>query len=115
MVTVDNQETLDGREMFVIEQIPVDPKSGYTRQVVWVDQAEYRNFKIDFYDRKDSLLKTLTYDGYEQYLDRYWRPATMLMINHQTGKSTTLHWEEYAFQVGLDDADFNRAALARAR
>ena len=36
-------------------------RSGYTRQVAWVDQEEFRNFKVDFYDRKDALLKTLTF------------------------------------------------------
>lgn len=109
------EEELDGRKMFVVEQVPVDPRSGYTRQVAWIDQAEYRTFKVDFYDRKDSLLKTLTYEGYEQYLDQYWRPAYMFMQNHQTGKSTALYWENYQFRIGLDEDDFSRANLARAR
>ena len=109
------EEELDGRAMFVVEQYPVDPKSGYTRQVAWIDQEEYRNFKVDFYDRKDSLLKTLTYEGYQRYLDEYWRPDYMLMVNHQTGKSTELHWGDYAFQIGLEDSDLTRATLARAR
>jgi predicted RND superfamily exporter protein len=109
------EEELDGRSMFVIEQYPVDPKSGYTRQVAWVDQEEYRTFKVDFYDRKDALLKTLTYEGYEQHLGKHWRPGYMQMVNHQTGKSTELHWESYEFQIGLEEGDFNRAALARAR
>ncbi len=108
-------EELDGRAMYVIEQYPVDPQSGYTRQVVWIDQEELRNFRIDFYDRKDTLLKTLTYVNYQQYLGKYWRPDQMKMVNHQTGKSTDLHWDNYQFQIGLDEADFNRAVLARTR
>ncbi len=109
------EDELDGRPMYVIEQYPVDPRSGYTRQVAWIDQEELRNFRVDFYDRKDSLLKTLTYEGYRQYLDKYWRPDYMRMVNHQTGKSTELHWERYQFQVGLEEGDFNRAVLARTR
>ena len=108
-------ETLDGVEAFVIEQYPTDPKSGYTRQVAWIDQQEYRLLKVDFYDRKDALLKTLTYHGYRQYLGQYWRPDRMEMVNHQTGKSTDLDWNDYSFRTGLGDADFNRATLARAR
>ncbi len=108
-------EEVDGMKMFVIEQYPTDPKSGYTRQVAWIDQAEYRLWKVDFYDRKDAALKTLVYKGYEQYLDKHWRPARMEMVNHQTGKSTDLDWANYEFQTGLLDADFNRATLARAR
>ena len=108
-------ERLGGHDTFVIERYPVDPKSGYTRQVVWLDQAEYRVLKVDFFDRKDSLLKTLAYSGYQQYLGQFWRPDLMSMVNHQTGKSTELAWSNYQFQVGLEERDFDRASLARAR
>ncbi len=108
-------ETLEGQPMFVIERDPVDENSGYTRQVVWLDQAEYRPMKIDFYDRKNALLKTLTYSEYKQYLDKYWRANRMFMINHQTGKSTLLSWRDYKFRVGLDDGDFTKNALKRSR
>jgi outer membrane lipoprotein-sorting protein len=108
-------ETVDGKPAFVIERDPVDPNSGYSRQIVWIDQAEYRTLKVDFFDRKNQLLKTLVYRGYRQYLGRYWRPDEMQMVNHQTGKSTRLVWKNYRFQTGLDDKDFNRNSLKRAR
>jgi hypothetical protein len=34
--------------------------SGYARQVAWLNKAECRPLRIDFYNRKGSLLKTLT-------------------------------------------------------
>ena len=52
-------ETFDGKDCYVVERIPMDKYSGYTKQVAWIDKAEYRALKIDFYDRKKSLLKTL--------------------------------------------------------
>jgi len=109
------EETLDGTPTFVIERIPHDPKSGYARQVVWYDQAEYRLQKIDFYDRKNDKLKTLVYSGYQQYLGKYWRANRMFMQNHQTGKSTELLFEDYSFQTGLTERDFDRNSLKRAR
>lgn len=109
-------EKLDGRECHVVEYYPVDKKnSGYTRQVVWIDKAEYRTWKVDFFDRKNSRLKTLTYKDYKQYLDKYWRADEMNMINHQTGKSTKLVWSSYKFRTGLNDNDFNKNSLKRAR
>ncbi|UCD24829.1 MAG: outer membrane lipoprotein-sorting protein, partial [Gemmatimonadota bacterium] len=48
-------------ECAVVERYPRYENSGYTRQVVWWDKAEYRIQRIEFYDRKDALLKTLTY------------------------------------------------------
>ncbi len=109
------EEELDGVPTFVVERDPVDENSGYTRQVVWYDQEEYRVLKVDFYDRRDDLLKTLTYSGYHQYLDRYWRADEMHMVNHQTGKSTTLVWSDYRFQTGLSERDFDQNALRRTR
>lgn len=100
---------------FVIARAPIYENSGYTRQVVWVDSEEYRPMKIDFYDRKESLLKTLVYADYQQYLGRYWRAGEMNMVNHQTGKSTVLSFAEYAFQTGLAEEDFTSARLKRAR
>ena len=108
-------ESCDGLECFVIERDPVDKYSGYTRQVVWIDKAEYRPQKIVYYDRKNSLLKTLTFNDYQQFLDRYWRAHDMFMVNHQTGKSTRLTWRDYKFKTGLTERDFNRNVLKRVR
>ncbi len=98
-----------------IERDPVDPRSGYTRQIVWYDLEEYRPLRIDFYDRKDDLLKTLTYEGYQQYLGQYWRADVMRMVNQQNGKSTVLTFSDYEFRVGLTSRDFDQNSLRRAR
>ncbi len=100
---------------FVIEQYPVDKYSGYTRQINWIDTEEYRSWKIEFYDRRNSLLKTLSVSNYEQFLDKYWRVMSMTMVNHQTKKTTDLIWENYKFRTGLSDADFNKNTLKRAK
>lgn len=102
-------------ECYVYERYPTDKGSGYSRQVVWRDKAEYRAFKIDYYDRKESHLKTLVADDHEQYQSRYWRPGEMVMVNHQNGKSTVLNWREYNFGTGLRDQDFTKRALERTR
>ena len=109
------EEDFDGQACFVIERVPVDRYSGYTRQVAWVDKAEYRYQKIDYYDRKGSLLKTLTSTGYQKYNGAFWRADSMYMINHQTGKSTELLWRNYEFDTGLKDSDFTKNSLQRMR
>ncbi len=108
-------EPVQGRDAFVIEQHPAYVRSGYTRRVVWLDKAWYQPLKVEFYDRRNALLKTLTVEGYAQYADRYWRPAKMRMVNHQTAKSTELTWIDYRFGNGLSDRDFDRNTLQRAR
>ena len=108
-------EELDGKECFVMERYPVDKNSGYTRHVAWMDKAEYRTLKVDFYDRKKSLLKTLIMSEYELYNEKFWRPLNMTMKNHQTGKSTVLLFSEMAFSTGLKESDFTKNSLKRAR
>ena len=108
------EETYEGVPCLVMERYPVSPYSGYKRELAWIDKAEYRPFKIDYYDRKDSLFKTLTWKDYKQYLNKHWRAAEMYMLNHQSGKSTLLKWNNYKFRVGLKDADFSEASLKRA-
>ena len=108
-------EELNGVACFVLERYPAYEHSGYTKQLAWINNDRYVAEKIEFYDRKNDLLKTLSNSGYKQYLDQYWRPEVMLMENHQTGKSTVLTWQDYQFKNGLDDKDFSRNSLKRAR
>ncbi len=100
----------------VSERVPADKKSsGYRRQLVWRDRDELRVWKVEYYDRKDAHLKTLTIRNYEQYLDRYWRAGEMTMVNHLTGKSTVLSWTDYQFRTDLNDRDFTQTGLRRVR
>lgn len=108
-------DNLNGQPTFVIERFPKDKDSGYTRQVTWVDSHAYRLEKVEFYDRKNALLKTLTLEDYSLFLDRYWRAHTIKVVNHQTGKSTDLLISDYQFKTGLADSDFDRNSLKRAR
>jgi outer membrane lipoprotein-sorting protein len=108
-------EVYEGMECYVIERYPVDPKSGYSKQIVWYDKEEYRQLKIDSYDRKGSLLKTLTSHGFQKYNDKFWRQNEMKMVNHITGKSTDLIFSNYVFSNGFSDRDFDKNSLKRAR
>jgi outer membrane lipoprotein-sorting protein len=108
-------ENQDGKNIAVMERYPEYKHSGYTRQVVWVDLEIYQATKIEFYDRKNALLKTLDMSNHKQYLDKYWRPLSMDMVNHQTGKSTSLSWTDYNFGDKFSDSDFTRNSLKRAR
>ena len=108
-------ETLDGVECYVLQRIPTDRKSGYTKQIIWMDKAEYYPIKIDFYDRKKTLLKTLISSNYKLYKDKFWRAHLMEMKNHQTGKSTDLIWDNIQFDKSYKDSDFSKNSLKRIK
>lgn len=108
-------EKFAGVDCFVVEQTPTDEFSGYSKSIVWVDQQDYKVLKIEFYDKKASLLKTLTMSNYQQYLGKFWRPLKLAMVNHQTGKSTDLVISDLQFGKGRTAADFDTNALQRSR
>ena len=109
-------EIYEDQQCFVSEQYPVDREnSGYMRQVIWLDKARYQPLKIEYYDRKNALLKTLTVKHYQQYLGKFWRAGEMHMVNHQNGKTTALYWSRYQFRNGLTDDDFKNNSLKRAK
>jgi outer membrane lipoprotein-sorting protein len=110
------EEEYNGFECYVVERIPVDRVStGYSKQIVWYDKEHVRIQKIDFYDRKDALLKTQTFSNWNEYLEGIWRATNEVMQNHQTGKKTMLTWSDYKFHVGLSERQFNKNSLERLR
>ena len=98
---------------FVSESYPKNQRSGYSKRVSWTDQDEYRLMKVEFYNRRGDLEKVLTFHGYQQYLDQYWRADKLTMVNNQTGKETDLISTNYRFKTGLDDGQFVSQALPR--
>ena len=102
-------------QCYVVEQRPRYENSGYTKQIVWIDQIEFRPIKTEFYDRRERHLKTLWFDAYRRYLDRYWRAHRMRMENHRTHKTTVLEFSDFAFQTGLGERDLDPSALRRLR
>jgi outer membrane lipoprotein-sorting protein len=98
----------------VVERTP-KTSSGYSKQRVWYNKSNYTVAKIEYYNRGGTLLKVMSAAGYRQYNGRFWRPATMTMLNRLTGKQTTLSWSKYRFAVGLDAGDFTTRALERVR
>lgn len=108
-------ETYEGQDCYVVESYPKDENSGYTKIVSWLDKKHYRILKADFYDRKSAHQKTLKAKDYSLYLEKYWRPTTVEMVNLQTGKSTLLITSKLEFKTGLDQGDFSQNSLQRAR
>jgi len=108
------EDTYNGNKVLLVEQYPVDPKSGYQKRIAYYNpDKNYRFEKMEFFDRKGALLKTLTYHDYKTYLGKHERAGRFYMVNHQTGKETELFFEDYAFKTGLKEDDFNQTTLQR--
>lgn len=105
------EEEYEGQKCQVVQRAPKDASSGYLRQVFWLDQEHLRPMKVENYNKRDELHKTLTFSGYKQYAGKHWRPAKMSMLNHQNGKSTDIVFEEFSFKTGLTKDKFDSSVL----
>ena len=108
------EEEHDGVMNDVVERFPRYENSGYTKQKSWTDQEIYQARKVEFYDRKGGLFKTLYLSDYRDY-DGIWRAHTLKMVNAQTGKETVLAYDDFEFKTGLDSNDFEQGILTRLR
>lgn len=99
----------------VIERRPLYEKSGYTRQMTWVDTQDLQVRKVDYYDRKNALLKILIMSDYRLYEDKHWRAHDLYMVNQNNQKTTRLTWTDFKFKSGFDASDFDKNSLKRAR
>lgn len=104
-----------GKSVYVLAQYPAYENSGYSKLIVWLDQEHFRVMKINFFDRKGELMKTLVPSDYRLFEDKYWRPMISHMSNVQTQKSTQLITNSITFGVELEDSDFTKQAIQRLR
>ena len=109
------EEIYDNKNCFVVELTPLFQYSGYSRLLVWVDASIYIILKTEYYDRKNELLKTQYLKDYQQYYNKFWRSLDQLMINNVNEKSTRLLFENYQFQTGLTERNFDQNSLKRSR
>jgi len=100
------EKSHNGGTHFVVNRTPKDKYSGYSRLETWISADTYLVSKIDYYDRNEAILKTLTLEDYKLFGNEFWRATKMDMQNHQTGNSTQLNWLDYRFNTGLSKSDF---------
>jgi len=101
---------LNDRPAWKYERFPTDPKSGYKRQVVWSDKEYLGPVKIEYYDRKNELLKVSEYSDFQQQ-EGFWAPATVHVKNVQTRKESRLHVTNRKVGADLDANLFLSHAL----
>ena len=81
-------ETIDGEEYYVLELIAARRGVTYNRVVYWVNQANFRPHKAEFYSLSKRLIKTCHYQSYKE-LGTEVRPTKLIMEDalHKDAKS----------------------------
>lgn len=107
------EEEYDGKACFVVNRIPTYENSGYIKIKTWYDKNTYLMLRNEFTDRKNSLLKVLTFHNWKKYESGTWRSDRMVMENLQTKKSSVLIFKNRAHNTGLKESLFSQRSLER--
>jgi hypothetical protein len=100
------------RDCWLIERVPHDKNSGYSKIVSWLDKQYYNPLKIEYYDRKGELLKTADFKGYKQY-KKWWRQSEIFMMNHQTKKSSRMVWKNLKLSIKHSSKSFTKSRFKK--
>jgi outer membrane lipoprotein-sorting protein len=97
---------------FVLQLVPKDRDSDYSKLTMWVRKENFVADKIEFYDRADRLSKRLACSNIEK-IDGYWvtreQEMTDLMRNHRT----RMIMRDIHFDQGLSEGLFTERQLSR--
>jgi hypothetical protein len=104
------EEVVDGKRCHVIERLPRDKNSGYSKIVRWRLADNLQELKSEFYDRKGELLKFRVMDGHHQVAG-IWRVKTISVTNVQTNKKSVLSFDEIAIKIEIPPAKFKVQSL----
>ncbi len=100
-------QVLDDKECFVIDITPatreIGKKSAYGKRRVWIQKDIYFTVKIQFFDRRNNLMKTQTSHSLKNSHGTVWYAQKVLMDNHRKNHKTLLGIKTK--QVNLDIAD----------
>jgi hypothetical protein len=105
-------ETYKGKPCYVLEKTPNYENSGYTKIKMWVAKDSNLLLRQDFFDRKSSLLKVMTFEGHQQY-GSTWRSARIAVENLQTKKKSVLDFTSRKMRSGLSGDLFTERNLQR--
>ena len=88
------------RPVWVLQRIPRDSHSGYSKEIVYLDKEYNQPLQIDYFGPDQRLLKVSVLDGYVKY-DGWWRPQTVTMSNIMNGRISVLQRESCQFKTSV--------------
>ena len=107
------EEKLGDFQCWIVEARPKQgTQSGYSLRKLWVDKDRFLIHKIEYYDPKGALLKTLENKGFEQ-VSGLWRAKGAIMKDVQRKSETRWRFSEREINPGLPESTFSVAQLER--
>jgi len=103
------EEDLLGLETYVVESVPKEKGSIYSRKLSWISKKDWTVLRKDYFDLNQRLLKrqTLTWQKIEG--DYVWKKTSVK--NVQNGHQTLFEVSDVTVNIGLREEDFSEKSL----
>jgi hypothetical protein len=112
--TILREESLNGTACYVIQSIPRDSSYQYSKMIQWIAKDTSITLKIELYDRRNTLVKTVEMSGIRDIQGRLTVTVTR-MTTHAAGTSTTITNEITKYNDNIPEGVFTTEFLETGR
>lgn len=106
-------EKINGIDTYVVESIPVDPRSSqYSKVISWIRKDNFVPVKLEFYDKHGDHFKTLTAQKVE-LIGEQWLVTHSVMEDYKREHKTIMELIEVEVNIPIDDSKFSIRALSK--
>jgi len=99
----------EGTMCFLVESVPTKKQLIYGKRISWIDQQRVIPLKIEYYDKKGNLWKTLQIEWQNKDGLWFWKKAEV--ENIKVDYKTFINIEEVRVNIGLLERDFTKVSL----
>ncbi len=107
---VIGEEIIDGRECYVVKNIPREDGYMYDRTITWVNQEDWMVEKREFYDLDGELLKVLRNHEYEE-IQGILTVVKAEMNDLQDDHKTVMKVKEVKYNTGISEDQFTERTM----
>nr|AEQ20483.1 hypothetical protein [uncultured bacterium CSL142] len=105
-------EKIDDEDYYVLELNAVDKTVTYHRVVYWVKQSNFNPYKAEFYALSGNLLKTCSFERFQQMAGRM-RPSRLVLVDAlRKGEQSVLEYSNMTVK-DIPDRTFTKDYLKR--
>lgn len=111
-----NEEVYNGRTSWVLELIP-KPETPivWGKVLMWVDQEEYIQLKVENYDQNNELANTIEFSEVGEMGGRIFPAKMTLTPADKPDQRTIMIYEDLQFNIDIDESFFTQQNMRRIR
>lgn len=107
---ITGQEQYNGYDCYVLESVPNEKNSQYSKRISWIDKKSFIAVRIDFYDKKMKKVKEFLVKDLKQ-VQGFWTATQTVMNDLKAGHRTDMKIVEIKYDQDMDEGMFSTRKL----